>query len=449
MTRLKELILPAFLLLCLLFGGSSQAIWGNALLQILAAAILAWAALAPDPQAIAISGRRLLQIVGAGVLLVLVQLVPLPPAIWAALPGRDFVESGFVLLGMPLPSLPVSLSIYDTLGSALTLLPPLALLVGMLRLRAWSSGWMLLAVILGAAISIMLGIFQVSSGGDGSFYFYERTNLGVAVGMFANGNHFATLLLATLPLVAALATARWRSATKQQDRALIVALGLAAGAVLAFGILINRSSAMLLIGPPVAAATAMLIFRLSSRRIRQGLVAIALLLAMAAAGVFIARDVPAWGIGASIETRADYWAKSLAAAKDHALTGSGFGTFSQVYRQYEDPSAVDRWYVNHAHNDYLELAVEGGIPAVILVVIFLWWWAGKGREAWMSPTALEQKGALVATAAILLHSVVDYPLRTAGIAGVFAVCLALLAGARGAARQGAFEDADQPRHATL
>jgi len=449
MSPSKPMILPAYVLLCLLLGGSSQAIWGNAALRLLAVAILGWSLLTREPQPIAPAGRRLLWVVAAAGLLVLAQLLPLPPAVWTALPGRAFAVDGYRLLGMPLPWLPASLSPADTLASALTLLPPLAVLVGMMRLRCWSSGWMVLAIIVGAAISIVLGMLQVSSGGQGTWYFYQRTNLGVAVGTFANGNHFATLLLATMPLLAALAAAKWRSASSQQDRSLIVALGLGATALLGFGVLINRSSAMLMLGPPVAAAAALLLFRLSRQRLFQGGAAIGLVLAVAAAGVVVARDVPAWGIGASIDTRTQFWSRSLTAAKDHALAGSGFGTFQKVYRQYEDPAAVDRWYVNHAHNDYLELAVEGGVPAILLTLVFLWWWAGRGRELWLSPTALEQKGALIASAAILLHSALDYPLRTAAISVVFAFCLAMLAGARGASRPSAFDEQDQARHATL
>jgi O-antigen ligase len=136
-----------------------------------------------------------------------------------------------------------------------------------------------------------------------------------------------------------------------------------------------------------------------------------------------------------------------ARGRGQAWTGSGVGTFEQVYRGYENPATVDRWFVNHAHNDYLEVAVEGGVPAVILVVLFLLWWIGRARAAWSTPSALELKGASIASAAILLHSAFDYPLRTAGIAALFAACLALLAGARGAS--GAFAEGEQARHARL
>jgi O-antigen ligase len=423
--------------------------WGNAILQLGAVALLAWALLTREPQAISRPARGLLIMVGLLGLLFVLQLVPLPPEIWTALPGRTQFVDGFSLLGMRLPWLPVSQSPYDTLAAATTLLPPLAVLVAMLRLRSWSAGWMFGAIVIAAAISIVVGVLQTSGGSD-SWYFYRRTNIGVAVGTFANGNHFATLMLVILPVLAALVSGRWRSQSKAPERALTLALAATSAAVVAIGIFINGSAAMLLIGPPVVAATVLLAARPSQRQVRLGLAAIGLLLAIGAAAiVFVGRDLPGWGTEASIETRSEFWSKSLRAAEDQFPTGSGFGTFQQTYRRYEDPGAVDRFYVNHAHNDFLEIAVEGGIAAIALLLVFLFWWLGRARAAWLSPNAtVAQRAASIASGAIILHSAFDYPLRTAAIAAVMAACLALLAGAVGTVRPS--RDEDEPvRHATL
>jgi O-antigen ligase len=449
MSRLKEAVLPAFLLLCLLLGGSSQAIWGNALLQLLALGILAWAALAPEARPISADGRRLLLLIAAALLLIFAQLVPLPPAVWASLPGRDFIAEGFRLLGVPLPWLPISQAPYDTMTTALTLLPPLALVVGMLRLPYWRTSWMFAAIVAATAISIVLGVLQVSSG-NADWYFYRWTNLGVAVGTFANGNHFATLLLAAVPAIAALAIPLRGNKPKHGWQWVSVTSAIAAAFLLVVGLVINGSMAMFVIGPAVAAATAMMVVRLSPRRRRQGLVlAVGLLAAAGAVLVVAGRAMPGGGMGASIETRQEYWRVSLGAMKDQWLTGSGFGTFVQTYHRYEDPALADRWFANHAHNDYLELVLEGGLPAALLLAVFLLWWLGRARHAWgMDSAAVEQRAAAIASAAILVHSLFDFPLRTAGISALFAVCLALLAGAAGAASR-KFDDRDRVRHATL
>lgn len=450
MNRAAPLILPAYLLACLLLGGSAQGMWGNAALQLLAIAILAWAALSTEAQPLGRPARHLLLLVGATILLVLAQLIPLPPALWSMLPGRQFVVAGFQQLAIPLPWLPISLSPADTLATAVTLLPPLALLIAMMRLHSWSRSAMFAAVGLGTAVSILLGVLQLSSGGTGAWYFYERTNLGVAVGVFANGNHFATLLMAATPLLAALAASQWRSRRGKQQRSLAMVLAIGGAILLLIGALLNGSSAMLLIGPPVLAASALLAVRLSRLQVRQGLMATGLLL-LAGVGVvgFAGKALPGWGTGASIETRVDYWSTSLRAIADQPLTGSGIGTFLPAFRRFEDPARVDRFYVNHAHNDYLELLIEAGLPAAILLLGFFWWWGGRAAEAWRGPGATEEKAAVVASAAILLHSLIDYPLRTAAIAALFAVCLAVLAGARGAEREEGDDEERRARHATL
>jgi O-antigen ligase len=255
-------------------------------------------------------------------------------------------------------------------------------------------------------------------------------------------------LLVSIPVLGALAAGRFRAARDQQRRSLDFVLTAVAAAVLLVGILLCRSAVFLLIGPPVIAATAMMAMRLSKARIRQGFLAIAVLTIVAAGAIGFAGDrVPGWGTTASVETRKEFWATSLEAAEAQPFTGWGFGAFQQAYRRFEDAGTVDRFFVNHAHNDYLEIAVEGGIPAALLVAAFLLWWAGRARDVWKSSGgAVEQKAASIASAAILLHSVFDFPLRTSAITAVLAMCLALLAGARGMARA---DDKEKPRHATL
>jgi hypothetical protein len=94
--------------------------------------------------------------------------------------------------------------------------------------------------------------------------------------------------------------------------------------------------------------------------------------------------------------------------------------------------------------------VEGGLPALLLVVLFLFWWSGRARDAWMAPSStIEQKAAAVASAVILVHSAFDFPLRTAAIAGILAVCLALLSGARGTVKKSGSGEDRAVRHAIL
>lgn len=85
-------------------------------------------------------------------------------------------------------------------------------------------------------------------------------------------------------------------------------------------------------------------------------------------------------------------------------------------------------YSTHAHNDYAEIALELGLPGALLLLLFLLWWGKAAVESWRSPEAQPYvRAAVVASGAILAHSMVDFPLRTAAIGSLFAMCLAFLA----------------------
>jgi O-antigen ligase len=111
--------------------------------------------------------------------------------------------------------------------------------------------------------------------------------------------------------------------------------------------------------------------------------------------------------------------------------GSGLGSFVQVYPLNESPDSVTVEYVVHAHNDYAEIALELGVVGIVLTLLFLAWWVLAVRAVWWrgegGPFA---RAAAIASAAVLVHSTVDFPLRTAAISACFAMCLGLLADRR-------------------
>ena len=67
------------------------------------------------------------------------------------------------------------------------------------------------------------------------------------------------------------------------------------------------------------------------------------------------------------------------------------------------------------------------------MLLFLGWWSAAVWRAWRTPeTGPFARAAAIASAAVLAHSFVDFPLRTAAIGVCFAMCLALLADSRAA-----------------
>jgi O-antigen ligase len=150
---------------------------------------------------------------------------------------------------------------------------------------------------------------------------------------------------------------------------------------------------------------------------------------------------------ASITGRQEIWHTSLQAGMAAFPIGTGFGSFEQVYHLYEAPWGVTNSYVNHAHNDFIELFVEGGLPAALLIAAFIIWWFVAARNAWRDGGSPMARAASIASAAILGHSLVDFPLRTTAVGALFAFSIAVLAAPQRERERHSIDG--QPRHVTI
>ncbi len=405
---LRDYLLPALMLAGLVLGGSSSGgFWANMALQLLALAALA--ALLIQGQA-AVLARPLLLIGAASILLPLLQLLPLPPALWAALPGRAEIAQGFDLAGLPKPWLPLSLDSDATLSALAALFPPLAVLLVAAQASLRGRRLALLSVVGIALGSVVLGLLQQLSGNGTALQPYELTNPGMATGLFANRNHLATLLLAAMPCAALVLSAR--------------AVVLAVCAVLAGGVVLTGSDAGAVLVLPMLAASLLYVRPLWP--VGRGAMVVGLGLAAAVAAALglwqlqrLAAEPPA---GGAEQHRPAIIATTLAATRDYLPLGSGGGSFQRIYPRYEDPARADPEYRNHAHSDYAEVALEYGLPGAALALAVLGWWGWAMLRA--STGAARAGGA--ALGVILLHSAVDYPLRTAAMAMLAALAAVLL-----------------------
>jgi len=432
----KSSVAPAYLLACLILGGSAQGIWQNTLLQLAGLGIIAWAAATGD-EPLPKSAQALMLILIAAFVVVVLQLIPLPASLWAH--GlRMRIAEGYSLLGRPVPSLPLSLTPYASLSTLLAIIPPLAVFCAILRLGAFRASWLAAALLAGAVAGITLGALQVVAPGAASpWYLYHETNRGVAVGFFANANHMADLLVCGLPFIAALA-AGGRSRNIQRYSALLIILA-GAALLLVVGIALNGSLAGYTLAVPAIAAS-ILIVAPAQRSVRLPVAIIAGLALVAAVAAMASTSIGSSRIGqeasGSVESRQEILKTTGRAIRDTMPFGSGLGSFVKVYPLYESADHVTPEYVVHAHNDYAELTLELGLAGVLLIGVFLAWWTAAARAGWRTggggPYA---RAASIASAVILVHSVVDFPLRTAAISATFAMCLALLINRRPAQRQ--------------
>jgi O-antigen ligase len=409
------------------------------ILQLAGLIIIAWAGIAPVEEPLPRAAKDLLLLCIAAIALVGLQAVPLPPAVWAALWARgphERIAEGYQLLGLPMPALPISLAPYASLPTLLSLIPPLAIFCAVVRLNAYRVSWLVAALLAGTIAAIGLGALQVLAADSNSpWYFYAQTNVGAAAGFFSNADHMAGLLLIALPFVAAAAAAPKPGNIRGYSA---LPAGLAGiGMVLVIGLALNGSLAGESLAVPVLAASALIVLPPVSRwrRWLEGLTALSLVLSLAGLASS-SMDGTNIGLGSSVQSREQILVTTGKAIRDYMPLGTGLGSFAKVYRLYESPDAVTKEYVIHANNDYVELSLELGLPGIILLLLFFVWWVVQGVAVWRKgeggPWA---RGASIASAAVLVHSLVGFPLRTAAISACFAMCLALLAARQAPVRQ--------------
>ncbi|MDQ2765490.1 MAG: O-antigen ligase domain-containing protein, partial [Pseudomonadota bacterium] len=239
----RHSIVPAYLLACLLLGGASAAGFvANLTLQLAALPLIGWSLWQLIQSDLAPQVRVSLALMGALVGIALLQLVPMPPAIWTLLPGREVVVKGYGLIGLTLPWLPLTLTPDRALASLLWLLPAFAVFLGIVAIGAFRARAIAAVIVLVTLASIVIGALQVVDGTEGA-YFYTITNFGLAVGFFANSNHNATLLLVCIPFLAALQTTLLRRSNKPRSASAVRLLAGAIYLMILVGLLLNSSLA--------------------------------------------------------------------------------------------------------------------------------------------------------------------------------------------------------------
>lgn len=445
---IRHALVPGYLLASLLLGGASAAgFLANGLLQVAAIPLIGWSLWQLLQSGPAQQARTPLLLLGLLVAALVLQLIPLPPSIWTLLPGREPVVEGYGLLGIPLPWQPLTLAPDGALASLLWLLPAFATFMATVVLGAFRGRWIAGVLVAVTMASIALGALQVVGGA----YLYTITNYGVAVGFFANGNHNATLLLVCIPFLAALQATLLRRKSSPRSVSAIRLMTTSLYAMVVVGLLINASLAGIGLCVPVAMTT-WLLFGRQRPAIRRGLLIANLLVSV---GTVVTIAIGPFGnnlFGQQADSaglsRQTSFKLTWQAAGEYFPFGSGVGSFQPVYRTQEPLDTVSTTYMNHAHSDWLEILLETGLCGMVLASMFLVWWLRRARAIL---TAQEPdyvaRAAIIAIAAILLHSIVDYPLRTAAISSVFAVCIGLMSGVRPYVRPRKLETA--ARHLSL
>lgn len=431
---------PLFALLALLLmafavgGGGSRQGLANLLVQLTALAVLV-----PHRRALVRFWREaplaLRSLVVLSLLLPLVQIVPLPPQVWAALPGRELVSRSMEVAGET-GWMAFSLYPLRTALALTALITPAAVLIVGWTVplnRLVTLGWVVVAC---GLATTLLGLAQLGVTDDSASLFGARSPGTVLLGTFANRNSTALLLGFALAL-AALLPAPGRYPAMPFVR-------LAVCALLLLSIILTKSrTGLVLAGLPLALAAIKALWsslredlpsgsRKSPRSRRPLAITLGALAVIGVGGAALVIAAPG-RIGETIERfdakddpRRYIWDDARYTAARYWPAGAGMGTFDEVFQVDESLENLTRRTAGRAHNDYLELTIESGLIGVALAglwLVLIAWLSWRARSAAQRWAAWAGSAFLLA---IALQSITDYPLRNQTILAFAAYALLLL-----------------------
>ncbi len=425
--------LSVLLLASALLLGGGRGNLGDTAVQLLAVGLL-MAQFALGPIAPSTERRFLLSLLALVVLVAALQMFPLPQKLWQIGVFRAQLSAEMQAAGAVLAPR-ATLNPLASERALLSLLPACALFAAIWRLTDAQRRRLVLVFLVICLLSILLGFAQLADGQESLLRFHSPTNTTEAVGFFANRNHFASLLVTALPF--AIAAAAWwfqhrRPGSPGGVLGVVALVGVAM--LLILGIALARSRAGLLLGMLAVVFCMPLLLQWRGRR--GGGRA---LLVIFVATSLLAVQFALIGIVQRLQTdplddgRWAYARVLSVAARDAAPLGTGLGSFAEVYPQYEAETGAGPGYavVNHAHNDVLELILELGWLALPVLLGFLIWFGWVGWRLLRESAHGDSEALLLARLAwlsallLVLHSCLDYPLRTTALQSVFAMMLAL------------------------
>ncbi len=425
------------ILLCLIFltGGSSKPNIPALILLRPICVIVAGYALLTMPGAVWRHYWAITVLAALTLALTAAHLVPLPAEIWKSLPGRDLIRQIDAFTGSghwrPLSMVP------DATANALfSLAVPVAVAGLAAQQGAGGHVRLLIMLIMLAGLSGLLGLLQAS--GIGLRPTGPDSDIG---GLFANRNHQGLMLGLLLPMLGVAAMARVRRLPDERWP-LFVVLPVAAVVLVLVVVTGSRTALALallsgLMTPPILYGTLPASRHAKARHLRTFAIGTGLVVALSGAlmllTVFSARDQAISRIHQAFDDpRYMVWGAVTEAIPRLMPWGSGIGSYADVYQTFEPAATLRPTYSNHAHNEWLEIALTAGVPGILialaatLLVTAAFWQSIRATGL----HALFSRLGVAVIVLVALASVTDYPARTPIVAAVLAIAMVWASSAR-------------------
>ena len=375
------------------------------------------------------------------------QLVPLPAAtIENISPETPSIVAQLDLTAQldPASARPLTIDPARTRRGLVVVASLAALIVGAARLfsivGAAGTAWAI--VVLGVLLALA-GIVQRPLFTGKIYGFWTPLQGGSPFGPFVNKNHFAGWMLMAIPVAIGLlcndvsrglrgVRPVWRErvlwlASPDASRLLLL---MAAAAVMTLSLFLTMSRSGM-----AAGALAIVCVGLASRRDEArgkkiaalAIVSALLVLAIGWVGAATIASRFSSADARSVNGRTMVWKDAIEVVRRYPIAGTGLNTYSVAmifYQRFNKPTRYSQ-----AHNDYLQLAAEGGllltVPAAIAIVVFVRVVRRRFAQETSASTYWIRRGAVVGLLAIALQEIVEFSLQMPGNAFLFAVLCAI------------------------
>jgi O-antigen ligase len=336
---------------------------------------------------------------------ILIQMIPFPQALLKYLSPRSFDIYSFFTLDERL-KMSISINTYNT-GSEF------------LRILAYSLFFLLLSFSIKdmAALQRMmkiltffgfvLAIFAIlqKATWDGKLYWVREITIGSPFGPFVNRNHYAGFIDMIIPLSLGLVFT-----IKDREKQILYGFF---SLVMGISIFLSLSRGGII---SFFAGVAVFAIFLSWEKFgiqKRWVVLLSFVFALFSYLLYLGIDPIIdrfYETDLTREDRFTVWLGALNAFKDFYLTGSGLGTFINIFPLYalKDMGVI----YDHAHSDYLEFILEAGIVGTVLLLLFLFFFVRCIiRGKWLWETGIIRMSIVSSITTMVVHSIFDFNLH--------------------------------------
>jgi O-antigen ligase len=295
------------------------------------------------------------------------------------------------------------------------------------------------------ATGLVIAVAGIVAAGDGSgkvYGWWQPESRAQPFGPFVNRNHFAGWMLMAIPLGAGYLLDRvaradlrrrsWRDrlvwlASPAAGRVVLTAFALAMMTLSVWLSLSRSGIACLSVALPAIGVIAAARLGHGWRRM---LFPALILAAIVGSAAWVGGDALAARLqqpDTSWDERQTAWHDAVALATQFRWTGTGINTFRSAML-VSQTARLDLLF-SQAHNDYLQLAAEGGVlvgaPALVLAVLVVARMRRTAARRAGGRTEWIRLGARIGLAAIALQELVDFSLQIPGNAALLCVLAAI------------------------